>query len=292
MKFLKAGIGVFFLYILLISTGSTFSSCTKKQIINDTTIIRDTTTINHHDTTVIVDSIYDLKDGLVAYYNFNGGSLMDSSGFGNNIVFNNATPTADRFGRPNNAYLFNGTSNYMRVANSYTLNPSAITMMAIVKIGGFYTGNCHENQILGKLNFDPVDGFYVMRFTDFTNECTVPSPDTSIEQFYGAFGDNLPQGSDANSLTVANLNTKAQKGQWYNVVFTYDGATAKIYINGVLEETEAKTVTFTPNNYDVYIGASSNPTFPFYFNGVIDEIRIYNRALPAGAVKQLNNVRE
>jgi hypothetical protein len=180
----------------------------------------------------------------------------------------------------------------MRVANSYTLNPSAITMMAIVKANGFYMGSCHENQILGKLNFDPVDGFYVMRFTDFTNECVAPVPDTSIEQFYGAYGDNIPQGSDASSLTVANLNTKAQTGQWYNVVFTYDGEMAKIYINGVLQETQAKAVTFTPNNFDLYIGATSNPTFPFYFNGVIDEIRIYNRALPAGAVKQLNNLKE
>jgi len=119
-----------------------------------------------------------------------------------------------------------------------------------------------------------------------------PVPDTSIEQFYGAYGDNVPQGSDANSLTLTNLNTKAQIGQWYNVVFTYDGALAKIYINGALQETAAKTVTFTPNNFDLYIGSSSNPTFPFYFNGVIDEIRIYNRALPAGAIKQLNNLKE
>ena len=56
-----------------------------------------------------------LKDGLMAYYNFNGGNLNDSSGLNNNIVFNNAVKTTDRFGKANNAYLFDGSSSYMQV---------------------------------------------------------------------------------------------------------------------------------------------------------------------------------
>src|SRR5450631_2802647 len=85
-----------------------------------------------------------LSNGLVAWYSFNGGSLKDGSGNGNDIVSNNAVATSDRFGHANNAFLFNGTTSFMRVANSPSLNPSGvITMMAIIRINGFNTGSCH-----------------------------------------------------------------------------------------------------------------------------------------------------
>ena len=49
---------------------------------------------------------------------------------------------------------------------------------------------------------------------------------------------------------------------------------------------------FTDNSSDLYIGKHEDPPYPYYFNGIIDEIRIYNRALPAGAVQQLSNLDE
>ena len=49
----------------------------------------------------------DLKDGLVAYYPFNGNA-NDESGNGNNGTVNGATLTTDRFGNTNKAYSFNG----------------------------------------------------------------------------------------------------------------------------------------------------------------------------------------
>ncbi|HSN09082.1 MAG TPA: hypothetical protein VLS85_08590, partial [Hanamia sp.] len=113
-----------------VSTG--FSSCTKTNTLYDTTIV------TVHDTTIVKDSIFELKNGLGAYYSFENGSLSDSSIYHNNITFNNATKTADRFGKANNAYLFNGTSDYMKVSNNESLNPDNITIYAIVKINGFY----------------------------------------------------------------------------------------------------------------------------------------------------------
>jgi hypothetical protein len=91
---------------------------------------------------------YNLKDGLVAWYNFNNGTLQNSSGYNNHIIFNNAVKTTDRFGRPDNAYLFNGSGSCMQVKNSLSLNPTQITIMAIVKFNGFYSGTCHATQIV------------------------------------------------------------------------------------------------------------------------------------------------
>jgi hypothetical protein len=92
MKLLKLLLPLSVILCIAVSISSvTLSSCTK------------TLTIIKTDTLVQLDTVYCLKCGLVAYYNFNNGNLNDSSGNGNNITFNNATPTADRFGNPNNA---------------------------------------------------------------------------------------------------------------------------------------------------------------------------------------------
>ncbi len=124
-----------------------------------------------------------MKDGLVAYYNFNGGNLNDSSGYGNNISISNATLTADRFGNPSNAYSFNGSSSYMQVPNSYSLNPNNMTLFAIVKVNGFFSGACTENQIVGKGYPDNINGFYFMRFSNIINPCS--NFDSTTEKFYG-----------------------------------------------------------------------------------------------------------
>jgi len=260
------------------SITSGISSCTK------TRNVYDTTTVIVHDTTIVKDSIYDLKDGLVAYYSFNGGSLTDSSGYGNNIVFTNATKTVDRFGNPNNAYLFDGTSSYMLVKNSYSLNPDNITMYAIVNVSGFYTGLCAGNQIIIKGPAYQSNGLYAMAFGDPTANCGTPN--LSNESFSAGYGDDLPLGAQAGVTDNSPITT----GQWYTVAFTYDGLTAKLYINGVLKGTQQKMVNFTDNTNDVYIGKTENPTYPYYFNGIIDEVRIYNRALTADAIKHLIKV--
>jgi len=232
--------------------------------------------------TAAVTVLYDVATGLVAYYNFSGGSLNDASGLGNNIAFNNATPTADRFGNPNGAYSFNGTSSYMTVPNNASLNPTSITLMAIVKVNGFYTGLCHGNQILGKGSPDyTTPGQYTIRFSDFPADCSYPL-NTNAELFAAQLN---TAGGSADTGFV-------KTGQWYNVAFTYDGLTAKLFVNGKLVKSWGVSLgSYTPNNQDLFIGRHEDATnqFPYWFNGVIDEIRIYNLALPDGAVKQLSN---
>src|ERR1043165_6487493 len=102
MKLLSAFFGIISIFFLLFTSIFPMSGCKKTEIERDTVVhtIHDTTVHNFHDSTYATDSVRDLTNGLVAYYNFNGGNLNDSSNFNNDIVFNNATPTADRFGHP------------------------------------------------------------------------------------------------------------------------------------------------------------------------------------------------
>jgi hypothetical protein len=277
---------VFFVPVLIIfaaMSGTTLSSCNKNM--TDTVYVRHDSAIYVYDTTTLHDTVYDITSGLVAYYNFNGGNLNDSSGYNNKITFSNATPTTDRYGRANNAYLFDGATSYMTVANSPSLNPDNITIYAIVKVNGFYYGTDHGNFILVK-GWDLDQGMYFMDFTDYKS---LGLPDTTHEYFQGAYGDNTNPGSASGAIDSSSY---VVPGSWHKLTYTFDGFTAKIYDNGVLAATTMSSVTFTPNSDDLFFGKNDSPNnlYPYWFNGVIDEIRIYNRALPPQAVAELNNL--
>lgn len=79
---------------------------------------------------------------------------------------------------------------------------------------------------------------------------------------------------------------------WYTVIYTYENGISKLYVNGVLVNTLNCTAVFTPNNQELYIGKHGDPAFPYNFKGVIDEIRIYKKALCEGEVKQLNILKD
>jgi hypothetical protein len=176
----------------------------------------------------------------------------------------------------------------MRVKNSASLSPNNITLFAIVKVNGFYPGSCHGNQILGKGYPDYANGFYAMRFSDFPNDCGDPLH-TENEIFGAAYGNNDPLGS----ATGAKTDTvKVETGQWYHLTYTYDGIQSRFYVNGELKSVQDKTVNFNANSDDLLIGKHEDPPFPYWFNGVIDEIRIYKQALSASQVKQLNDLKE
>ncbi len=78
-----------------------------------------------------------------------------------------------------------------------------------------------------------------------------------------------------NSATTLALNT------WYDVVATYDGATAKMYVNGALDSSLALTATPAQTSDPLYIGRRSDGS---YNNALIDEVAVYPSALSAAQV--------
>ena len=63
------------------------------------------------------------------------------------------------------------------------------------------------------------------------------------------------------------------------VVSTYDGNLAGIYMDGKLKQTFNGIVPFTLNAFDMFIGRAEHLQYPYWLNGVIDEIRIYKGSL-------------
>ena len=72
-------------------------------------------------------------------------------------------------------------------------------------------------------------------------------------------------------------------GQWVHLAASYDGARLRLYINGVEVSSTAQSGSIAVNNLPVRIGGNS--PYGEYFNGLIDEVRIYNRALSVGEIQ-------
>ncbi len=221
-----------------------------------------------------------LNQGLMAHYPFNGNA-NDVSGNNNNPVFNNATLTADRVNNPNSAYKFNGINNYIQIPNSPTLNmSSSITLAAFVKTTGFYYGTCHGNAILMKgLDAAPTTTFR-LRFGDemYSNgtNCTYSPPDTIHQNYWG-------HGAGA----AGGYTPYVTKNEWVSVIYTYDGTYAKLYINCQLVLNNFSPGYNFSNTHDLFMGKMDDPTFPYWFNGEMDDVRIYNRAINEDEVKAI-----
>jgi hypothetical protein len=81
---------------------------------------------------------------------------------------------------------------------------------------------------------------------------------------------------------VAVSTTTLTTGTFYHLACTWDGTNLKLYINGSQNQSVAQTITPAPNTSPLYIGqfgASSD-----FASGVIDDVRLYNRALSATEV--------
>ncbi len=79
---------------------------------------------------------------------------------------------------------------------------------------------------------------------------------------------------------IAQYGTALSANTWAHLASTYDGANLRLYVNGSLVKTTAATGTITVSTGALRIGANSIWTDEA-FQGLIDEVRIYNRALTA-----------
>jgi hypothetical protein len=103
---------------------------------------------------------------------------------------------------------------------------------------------------------------------------------TGQAMFIGQQGANLFAGGFDDNLTVSNFWAT---GVWHHVCLTYDGTTAKLYADGVLVTSSAKSWSLVKSV--AFIG--KHLTNIAYWNGSIDDVRIYNTALTASEVSAL-----
>ncbi len=200
-----------------------------------------------------------MTDGLVGLWSFDGKDISgttayDRSGQGNNGTITGAKPTIGKIGQ---ALEFDGTNQYVIINDSDNLDVTKITMSAWVK-GNSWAGADRRGVI--------IKGTYYLTIV----------PTGKIEVF--AYGKS-PAGYHSSGATL-------ETNRWYHILCTIDQTGFSIYIDGQLDKFISATGNITVNANNLAIGSEWNGLNRF-FNGSIDDVRIYNRALSAEEVKQL-----
>src|SRR5262249_3176323 len=90
----------------------------------------------------------------------------------------------------------------------------------------------------------------------------------------GTFG-----GSGANTVAAGPLPADS----WSHLALTYDGVTLRLYVNGLLASSQPRAGTIASSANQLQIGGDS--LYGQYFNGMIDDVRIYNSALTATQIQ-------
>ena len=205
--------------------------------------------------------------GLVAAYNFNEGSgstVTDLSG--HNLTGKIVGATWSTGGKYGNALSFNGKSSYVDLGNPAALQlTGSTTLEAWVKAAA---NPASDGQIVAKS--DNASGWQLKTTTDAGpqnfNVTVTNSSGSRVKRF---------------SKTARALST------WYHVAGVYDASarTLTIYVNGVLESGTLQG-TVPAANLNAAVNANiGRRTGGYYFNGIIDEVRIYNRALSATEIQ-------
>ena len=209
--------------------------------------------------------------GLVLYLPFDkhdeNGIVQDESGAGNDgRVFGAKWVSEGKFG---GAYRFQITNLTDRIVipNSDTLNPDNITLSAWIKAAdrdGFW------NRIMDK---DYRNAYCLDLGGDFNGKGARGK--LQFETSAGAMGSDRALDDD----------------QWHHIAATYDGKTLRCYIDGVEKSRPVKNPgPLKKTGWDLCIGNSvvDYGTDEFLaYDGLIDEVRIYNHALSAAEIKAL-----
>jgi hypothetical protein len=196
----------------------------------------------------------------VAAYGFeqtSGSTVTDQSSYANNGTITGATSVADgRFGR---ALSFDGTSDWVRIPDANQLDlTTGMTLEAWVypqSTGSYRT-------VLLKQR--PGDLAYALYGSAPSN----PSAQLTV---------------GANDYRMANASSPLTMNTWSHLATTFDGATLRLYINGVLTSSVAYSGSLTVSANDLFIGG--NAVWSEWFDGKIDEVRVYNRPLAATEIQ-------
>lgn len=210
-------------------------------------------------------------NGLIGWWPFSGNA-NDLSGNGNNGTVNGSALTTNRFGTNNDAYSFNGSSNYISLPN--------VIPTQIGTISFWFQTNSNNAQILVyQANSNGDDGF------------GSANPNT-IENHTGISDLGNNNGSvfmfDNSSGTIYYDQTSITHNQWYHMAVSYNNSTAFCYLNGVLiytmnisSETENNLPTMT------YIGRPKLATR--FLSGKFDDLGVWNRVLSSCEILALYN---
>jgi hypothetical protein len=223
------------------------------------------------------DAVF-MPDGLVAYYRLNGDAV-DKSGNGHDGVVVGAVAIADRNGNDNSALSFNGVSSYVRCGD-------ILDDVFCAPVAKFSIAAWAKTRTMGR--FSAGGGMMIGKSAGGTNgpyQWNITHADGVI---------SAAVMSDPIAQNYINVSSPMPAGQWFHFVLVFDGSLAEtdrvqLYVNGesvnttILRDLGTLGTSTTNTGQQITIGAghaAGAPTIPNNcYDGIIDEVRIYNKAL-------------
>jgi len=195
-----------------------------------------------------------------ANYDSGTKTFTDDSGEGNDgVSVNAATFTTDKYGMSTGAMSFDGSSDYVEVASNFDNTFDGLHNFSISM--WYYANSLGTNKLIEKMWFHIV----------------YRSSSGKIEVEY--------KGLD--SAWHDALFLPCETKQWQHLVVTYNINTGwKGYIDTLLEDENTTTEEIITSAYDLYIGVEYFG-WDSYWNGLISQVKIYNRSLSATEVGAL-----
>lgn len=209
----------------------------------------------------------------VAYYGFDeaSGTTANDAGSGtpdNGTINGGVTRVAGRIG--SGALSFDGSTGYVELGQPSKLNFSGqITVSAWIKP----TAISGTETIVGRGN-DGINAPYYLRVTSSNS---------------AAFGSFRSTGGGLHHDAVGTISGSLTDGNWHHLAGVYDGLNFRVYVDGALIGTLADPYGITKGSEPVNIGRDTPVSAPptNYYNGAIDEVRIYNTGLSAADIAAL-----
>jgi hypothetical protein len=158
---------------------------------------------------------------------------------------------------------FDGAVDYVDMEDALDLNPSQFTISSWIKRDAADSGT---KSIISKRN------------TAFTQGYDFRILDNNRIEMYWKNGSNQ----------ILTSNTPIPDNEWHHVAVVYDGAIARLYIDGIEDNFDSKSPPVDTNE-SFYIAAAGKGTPVQHFRGNIDEVRVWDRALTPSQLRFIMN---
>jgi hypothetical protein len=207
--------------------------------------------------------------GLVGYWDFQegaGDAANDKSGYDNDGTLENMATSSNggwTDGKIGSALDFDGTDDYVEIISASELDG----MNDLTLSGWFKPGDTMSYKYSIYKSY-----VYEISWGDGGTPCS-------------GIGASIFDTVSSRTRICSEVDFSA--GTWYHVTITTEGTDFKIYINGDLKNTTPFNDSLENNANNVGIGTYVAQPSTYAYTGIIDEVRIYNRALSAGEVERL-----